>query len=173
MGKRSNFKRKPRDFYPTPEKPLLKLLPHLPKFGSYIEPCAGDGILIDHIKRHTQLVCTWASDIKPMGKHIEVMDALNPTRTFLQADLVITNTPWDRKFLHPFIEIYRNIAPTWLLFDADWKHTKQAKPYLPYCHKVVSVGRVSWEQNGVSGKDNCAWYLFGKEERDTIFYGNV
>ena len=31
MGKRSNFERIERDFYPTPEEALIPLLPHLPK----------------------------------------------------------------------------------------------------------------------------------------------
>jgi hypothetical protein len=38
--------------------------------------------------------------------------------------------------------------------------------------KIVSVGRVSWMENGVSGLDNCAWYLFNYEiDGPTIFYG--
>ena len=36
------------------------------------------------------------------------------------------------------------LAPTWLLFDADWAHTKQAAPYLRHCSHIVSVGRVHW-----------------------------
>jgi len=33
---------------------------------------------------------------------------------------------------------------------------------------VVPVGRLSWEGNGVAGKDNCAWYRFIDHERPTI-----
>ena len=65
------------------------------------------------------------------------------------------------------IEHFANLRPTWLLFDADWAHTLQARPYLErYCTDIVSVGRVSWEQNGTSGKDNCAWYKFTKEKTE-------
>jgi hypothetical protein len=42
------------------------------------------------------------------------------------ASMFITNPPWDRKVLHPLIEHLSSIAPTWLLFDADWMHTKQS-----------------------------------------------
>lgn len=43
------------------------------------------------------------------------------------------------------------------------------------CEKIVSVGRVSWEGNGIKGKDNCAWYLFdatqGCQPEPPKFYG--
>ena len=50
MGKRSNFERIERDFYPTPISALAPLVPHLPIAFGYIEPCAGDGRLIEHLK---------------------------------------------------------------------------------------------------------------------------
>jgi hypothetical protein len=46
MGKRSDFARKKRDFYPTPVSAVEPLIPHLPERFSYIEPCSGDGALI-------------------------------------------------------------------------------------------------------------------------------
>ena len=91
------------------------------------------------------------------------------------ADFCITNPPWDRSFLHPFLEHYINIAPTWLLFDADWMHTKQSALYMTYCTKIVSVGRVKWIEGSKGvGKDNCAWYLFdGLKLGPTDFYGRT
>jgi len=33
---------------------------------------------------------------------------------------------------------------------------------------------VSWMENGTSGKDNCAWYLFKKEKAEkTEFVGRM
>ena len=44
MGKRSNFERVERDFYPTPYKAVEPLVQHLPKKQfAFAEPCAGDG----------------------------------------------------------------------------------------------------------------------------------
>jgi hypothetical protein len=36
--------------------------------------------------------------------------------------------------------------PTWLLFDADWMHTRQAAPYLPALpqDRQRAPGRVKW-----------------------------
>ena len=90
----------------------------------------------------------------------------------IEADYIITNPPWDRKILHPMIEFFSPKRPTWLLFDADWMHTKQSVPYMTMCSKIVSVGRIKWFGN-MTGKDNCAWYLFDKEVNNTIFYGRT
>ena len=93
----------------------------------------------------------------------------------IKADLIITNPPWDRRLLHPMIERFSEIRPTWLLFDADWAHTLQARPFLPLCCKIVSVGRVKWlEGTQHTSKDNCAWYLFGTRQPGPIeFVGRI
>lgn len=150
MGKRSDFERRPRDFYPTPYKAVLPLLEHL-DWASFDEPCCGDGDLVNHLERHG-IVCVHASDIKTSTNAMSLTEC--------DGEGFITNPPWDRKVLHPMIQHLSDIAPTWLLLDADWMHTKQAIPYMERCSKIVSVGRVSWLENGVTGKDNCAWYLF-------------
>lgn len=167
MGKRSNFKRNPRDFYPTPYEAVKPLLPHL-TLDSFVEPCAGDGCLVRHLT-DAGLKCILASDIEPMADNVvrgDVFDLLySPTQ-------IITNPPWDRKILHPMIEHFKNLAPTWLLFDSDWMHTKQSAEYIKYCSKIISVGRVKWiPDSKYTGKDNCAWYFFGNRETTTEFVG--
>lgn len=170
MGKRSNFKRNPRDFYKTPKKAVLPLIAHLESNLSFAEPCAGDGQLTNYLlELGDNINLYFESDICPQNKRIHKQDALQIT-TPLKTDYIITNPPWDRKILHPMIEHFRQLSPTWLLFDADWLFTKQSIPYKRYCSKVVPVGRVSWLGNGVSGKDNCAWYLFDRHEADTIIF---
>jgi len=95
------------------------------------------------------------------GLHAYIQDAFNIESAAEDVDLFVTNPPWDRKILHRLIVHLIEIRPTWLLFDADWMHTKQAAPYLRYCRKIVSVGRVKWFPDSPhTGKDNCAWYLF-------------
>jgi hypothetical protein len=92
MGKRSDFQRKPRDFYPTPFAAVEPLIGHLPRKFKFSEPCAGDGQLCRHLE------------------------------------------------------------------------------YMKMCSKIVSIGRIKWFGN-MTGKDNCAWYLFENKETETIFYG--
>lgn len=169
MGKRSNFERNPRDYYPTPYEAVIPLLPFLDEGTLFVEPCAGDGRLIDHLERHGHK-CIAAYDIEPQRADIIKGDALE-LMVIGKGEKIITNPAWDRKILHPMIEHFRQLGQTWLLFDADWAHTKQAKPFLKYCDKIVSVGRVKWiEGSKMTGKDNVAWYSFYSHECETKFY---
>lgn len=175
MGKRSDFERKPRDYYPTPIAAVKPLIPHLPLSFTFCEPMAGDGRLIDHIEQLADSGCTAAYDIEPQGDDIDYLDAFDITEEdVLNADFIITNPPWDRKVLHPLISIFSDIRPTWLLFDADWVHTLQSSELVStrLC-KIVSVGRVKWiEDSAGTGKDNCSWYLFDKYRNGAVqFYG--
>ena len=174
MGKRSNFKRVERDFYPTPEAAVLPLLPHLAGNTRFVEPCAGDGALVRHLETSGH-VCAHACDIEPQEEWIAKQDSLQVAFPLRRGDYIITNPPWDRKILHPMIEHFSGIRPTWLLFDADWMHTKQSAYFMPWCRAIVSVGRVKWiPDSKMTGKDNCAWYLFDRHTiRPTAFYGRT
>ena len=177
MGKRSAFARRERDYYPTPAAAVDPLINHIPVMGrwgaSYAEPCAGDGALIKALNAHG-LRCTYAGDIQPQVDWITKRGALQwdfPKGV----DFIITNPPWARSILHPMIEHFSDMRPTWLLFDADWVHTKQAAPYLPRLRKIVSVGRVKWiEASPHTGKDNCAWHLFTRpSDEPAQFFGRA
>lgn len=99
MGKRSDFERVPRDFYPTPAEAVPPLLAHLSPGTKFIEPCAGDGALVDHLTAHGHR-CLQASDIDPRRAGIAQVDALDLA---WGPEAFITNPPWDRKVLHPLI----------------------------------------------------------------------
>ena len=169
MGKRSDFRRRKQDRYFTPPEAVVPLVPHLMDVQWYIEPCAGEGHLTDLLgelpfgpklfSRH---------DIEADARTTNYDNWLNFDRPVSH---FITNPPWTRELLHPIIENLSDQLPTWLLFDAPWMHTKQAIPYLKRCRKIVSVGRISWMQNGTSSLDDCCWYLFDKNfTGQTEFY---
>lgn len=170
MGKRSDFERRERDFYPTPYEAVVPLLDHLMPRTLFVEPCAGDGVLVSHLHRHGHH-CVSASDIEPQDPSVKALDVFNAQ--IGQGQCFITNPPWERSILHPIIEHLSSQAPTWLLFDADWMHTKQAVPYLDRLEAIVSVGRVKWIAGSkMTGKDNCCWYLFADVPNShTQFYG--
>lgn len=168
MGRRSSFERNPRDYYPTPYEAILPLLKHI-SVKEFIEPCAGDGRLIRHLQDNG-FVCTYSCDIEPRAEKIEQKDVLFFGSELPPAQQIITNPPWGREVLHPMIDKFRNHAPTWLLFDAGWMFTGQAKPYLKFCSTIVSVGRAKWiEGSDGKGKDDCCWYKFQNHEVRTIF----
>lgn len=173
MGKRSNFERVERDFYPTPREAVVPLVPHLWTHEKYVEPCAGDGALIDALSVH-HICCAAAYDIHPRRQDIQGADAL---AVEWPSALYITNPPWRRDILHPLIEHLTSAQGSrcWLLFDADWIHTRQSAPYLPRLRKIVSVGRVKWiPDSKMTGKDNCCWYYFTQpSDEPTVFYGRT
>ena len=149
---------------------MLPLMTHLPHHTKFSEPCAGDGQLVWLLESWGH-ECVWKSDIQPGDADTACLNVLNTTGVY-GGDCFITNPPWARPLLHQIIPLLSNIAPTWLLFDADWMHTIQATPYLPHCRKIVSVGRVKWfPGTHHESKDNAAWYLFEKDESVTEFIG--
>tara|TARA_R110000737_G_scaffold6183_1_gene19884 strand:- start:47 stop:565 length:519 start_codon:yes stop_codon:yes gene_type:complete len=172
MGKRSDFERRERDFYPTPYAAVLPLLPHLDSYVRFDEPCAGNAALVD-ILESTGRLCSSMSDIEPQMSQIERKDVFDIKKCV--GDTFITNPPWDRNILHPLITHLSSIAPTWLLFDADWMHTKQSIPLIGRCQKIISIGRVKWIPNSkMTGKDNCAWHFFTDKNTDSVeFHGRV
>jgi len=164
MGKRTSFERRARGFYPTPPEAVLPLIPHLSICESFAEPCAGDGALALTLQKHGQ-VCKWLSDIEPQVAGIRKMDVMDINSC--PADRFITNTPWPapRKQGDPTVSMalhLSGIAPTWLLLPADFAHNAcfSKSSLHERCVKIVSIGRVSWMGNGVTGFENCAWYLF-------------
>lgn len=166
MGKRSNFPRRDKDKYRTFDpRAAAALAPHLPWGCRFWEPCAGAGDLVRNLQAYGP-ECVVATDIAPEVEGVFRLDALTVSAADVAttgATHIITNPVWSRPLMHRMIQHFSAIRPTWLLFDADWIHTRQAIPYLPYLRKVVSVGRLIWiEDTHQSGKDNCAWYLFDR-----------
>lgn len=172
MGKRSDFEKIEKDFYKTFDKRAM-VIPFVNEItgNRYVEPCFGNGDLVNLIGNIAK--CVNYSDIT------SGTDALTIDAAYCKnSDLIITNPPWSRDkkndyILHKLINHFRTLKPTWLLFDADWMHTKQSTELMQYCSKVISIGRLTWiEGTTTSGKDNCCWYKFEKEKVDsTIFIG--
>jgi len=168
MGKRSDgaFKRRKNDTYDTPFGPAMRLVTHLDSHVRYCEPCAGKGDLIRHLNLYGH-DCVAAWDIDPRASGIDRVNALNIDEAPADADFFITNPPWTRSIMHPLIRHLSSMLPTWLLFDADWMHNRDAREYLPSCVKIVSVGRVKWIEDSKYGAlDNTAWYLFDAKHTD-------
>ena len=133
MGRRSNFLRIDKDAYDTPPEAVLPLLPYLHPGTRFIEPCGGKGALTAAVQAHGHQ-CVYTCDIAPRASGIIQRDALDLVGSdVLAADMIITNPPWTRKRLHPLIDHFRQLRPTWLLFDAAWAHTQQAAPLLRFC----------------------------------------
>lgn len=169
MGKRTNFARHQNDYYPTHDpRPVQALLPHLSPNSRFVEPFAGDGALRDRLSAAGH-ECVWASDINPQTSGV-VCASIEVLSDLPAADYIITNSPWPspRQRGEPAISfIYQcvAIAPSWMIFAADMMHNVYFADIAHLCRKIVSVGRVSWMNNGKGGYENAAWYLFDDQPK--------
>lgn len=160
MGKRSDFARVPRDFYATPYRAVPALLSQLEPGTRFVEPCAGDGALVDWLERHGHR-CIGASDIEPRAEGIITADALTTRWSDAESFVFATNPPWSRNVLHELIPHFARQAATWLLLDAGWVYTEQSIPFMPMCRRMVPIGRVKWFPGTKDHSfDDACWYLF-------------
>lgn len=164
MGKRSSFERIAKDFYPTFDKRAVRaLVPFLPERCRFVEPCAGDGSLIRNLEEEG-FHCVLALDVEPRDPLVRQGSVFDLGGIVTPFDAIITNPPWTRSILHPMICKLQRLGPTFLLFDADWAHTKQSAPFIDSCALIISVGRLRWiPGTKTDGKDNAAWYCFSAQ----------
>lgn len=191
MGKRESVKkpRAARDWYPTVDpdavealKPFLYKTSHVwgqpAPLTRYVEPCAGDGSLIDLMhSRGLPTLCAKAYDIAPQMAGIVTKDCLTLTSEDVKGShCFITNPPFSWTLLQPMLNHLPTLLPTWLLLPADMMHNKRMSPYIDFCSHIVSVGRLWWfkdeSDKEVKGVDNFAWFcLDSTYEGHTKFYG--
>ena len=168
MSKRDKgkFEPRPRDFFPTPLKAVLPLIPYLRNEGikNFAEPCCGEGDLIRHLESFGLELCVQRATSAPARTHWRLVhygDARNHQSA-------LPTPPHTRKTMHALIRHFlRSGITVWLLIDTDWAFTQQAAPFLPACTDVVTIGRVIWidgTDNG--GYDNFAWYRFDADHTD-------
>lgn len=168
------YEKRPRDFYPTPEKAVTPLLKHLPRGLTFCEPCAGNGVLVDLLEKKLDAQCFLPIDIEPQADWITKADAINLNDEQLSfCEYIITNPPFTWSVLQPLMKLWISLRPTVLLLPADFMHNQRFAPYLDSCVDIVSIGRIKWiEDSKTSGVENYCWYLFDKDARaQTRFFG--
>jgi hypothetical protein len=121
MGKRSNYRRRERDDYPTPAAAIPALLAHVKPGQKFFDPAAGEGLLIEHLF-NAGLIC--------VGKfNLPERDATCARYDDVDRDAIaITNLPWLRTTFHPAIRNLSDQRALWTLSDAGWPLTRQAIP---------------------------------------------
>ena len=66
MGKRSTFKKNPRDYYRTfDERAGDALAPFIGNIKTFAEPFCGAGDLVNQLQERHNKWCMWKSDIEP------------------------------------------------------------------------------------------------------------
>jgi hypothetical protein len=158
VGKRSSFDRRPKDVYPTPPEAVAPLLPLLLPHTKYVEPCFGEGRLVEPLKRAGhELVAAfdWPDDARS-----KVYDLENGT-------IFITNPPYHGRArdLHALIENLSDQAKCWLLLPHDWLANLSSAPLISRLRVIKPIGRVRWiEGSEHSSKENFDWLLFDRPD---------
>lgn len=180
MGKRE-VEKKPRlsrDWYPTRDPAAVQALaPFLGATHNYIEPCAGDGSLIDLLASEgLPAKCVSAYDIDPQRADITQRNCLSlRSKDVTEAHSFITNPPYQWDMLQPMLDHLPTLLPTWLLLPADMMFNKRMSVYMKKCSDVVAVGRLWWFENEqgkkIKGVDNFAFYkLYLEHNGPTVFH---
>jgi hypothetical protein len=167
MSKRADgaFERVAKDDYPTPVAAVAPLLRQLRAGSYFVEPCRGEGRLIEHLT---------AAGHRCAGAYgWPEYDARTYRYRLEPGDIFVTNPPFKRDVLHPIIANLSDQAPTWLLLELDWLATLQAAAFMPRLRRVVAIGRVKWFPDSAHGSlDNFVWCLFGRPSLEpAIFIG--
>lgn len=180
MGKYSTMDRVERDYYPTPLKAVIPLAPFM-RGKSFIEPCAGDGRLAEHIfKLQPDSTLVGAYDIEPqkesvLGVPIKQRDIVNDPieEVYDDVDLFVTNPPYLNNKqsgyqLNKIILQLSSILPTWLLLNGNYVFNKKSAECMRFCTDVLPIGRVKWiEDSAMSGKEDSIWALFDSRRKET------
>lgn len=173
MGKRSNFPKVEKDYYPTIDPRAVEPLVRFIQGSTYAEPCYGDGDLEDLLM--DVATCKWRSDVRETVGSSKVMDALSLTKPHLAGiDLIITNPPFTRSILMPMLSHFITLKPTWLLLPAGYMHNIYFGDAMRKCSKVVSVGRLKWiKDSKYTSTDDFCWYFWPQwaTHETTVFRG--
>lgn len=173
MGKRSDFPKVEKDYYPTTDPRAVEPLVPFIRGKTYAEPCYGNGDLEDLLM--DVAICKWRSDVRETVGSSKVLDAMSLTKGDLEGiDLIVTNPPFTKTVLMPMLAHFITLKPTWLLLPADYAHNVYFGDAMRKCAKMVSVGRLKWIKDSKhTSVDNFCWYFWPQHSthQQTIFVG--
>lgn len=180
---RSNFEYRKNNFYETPTWCVDTLLAYWkPDVKRIWEPAAGGHKIVNALKSHGYEVVS--SDIAEYGvKHDLILDFLNKDQTNpFGVDTIITNPPYGPSNAQA-VKFARNALMTdgikrvaMLLtakFDFGSTRTDLFQNNPAFVGKIALLDRISWADNGKTGTEDHAWYLWDKSntDRPRIWYG--
>lgn len=168
----SNFARKDADLYETEEFATLALVRAFPQMfgeGKEIWECAaGNHKIADVVARTGSMVLT--SDIATYDRdHDFVFDFLSDEQNQLCPDAIVTNPPYGKgnRTAVRFCELALNrcdgFVAMLLTAKFDFGKTRQHlfKRNPRFMGKVALIDRISWADNGQTGTEDHAWFVWG------------
>lgn len=165
----SNYELKKNELYETEAWATKTLLKHFPVSGIKVWECAaGNHKMADVLRAAGADVFT--SDIATYKRHHDdIFDFLSDRDDYEVFDAVITNPPYGKqnrtavKFAE--LALARCSGHVAMLLTAKFDSGKTRRHLLRdnprFLAKITLLDRVSWEDNGKTGTEDHAWYLWG------------
>lgn len=167
----SNFERRTRDFYETPEWVTGVLLRHFSVTGLTVwEPAAGNHRIAGVL--HSAGASVVTSDIETYDRrHDATVDFLEKRFAYKNPkhDAIITNPPYgdgNRKavrFCELALERCDGLVAMLLTAKFDFGKTRRHlfRDNPRFAAKIALLDRISWAGNGQTGTEDHAWYVWG------------
>lgn len=168
----SEYDRRPRDLYETPEWVTQAILPHIPSGACIWEPACASGKMAKVLKAR------YASDL--------VTDYGSPDVDFLSCELpvgidaIITNPPFHRqaeKFIRHGLSLLKDVPNAFMamLLPIDFDSGKTRRDMFAnspmFAGKVVLTSRIIWIENPwASPTTNHAWFFWKGSYSDVPRY---
>ncbi len=162
--------RRPHDFYETADWQVRALLENTRVAGSIFEPCAGDGAIVDPLRRRGYRVTT--NDLDPVRQADFNADATQPDLwQHISPDWTITNPPFSHAeaILRRALDTSR-VGVAFLLRLSFLEPTRSRGPLLvanPPTSLIV-LPRHSFTGDGKTDSVTCAWMVWAKDAAQTI-----
>ena len=166
----SEYARRQRDDYPTPDWVTETVIPHLKAMGANTiwEPAAGEGGMADAlVSAGFRVVST---DLK---NRIDFLDDKTWPNIAQRADAVVTNPPYGiqgktaEKFIEQALKLTKpcnGVVAMLLKIDFDSGSTRRRffADCPAWARKLVLLKRILWfeSRNGMGPSENHAWYLW-------------
>ena len=172
-GNNTNRKRQINDFYPTPPEVTNSLLNHIDISNENIwEPCAGDGAMVDVIKKYTSKNI-YASDLSPQRNDIHTFDFLSGIPSQIDTSyMIITNPPFkisaqiiEKSFEHGFTKLA-------LLLKSTYYHAS-SRTELFEKYRPTKILPLNWRPDFLglgSPTMEVSWFYWDKPCSNTTCY---
>jgi hypothetical protein len=170
----SNYERRERDTYETPEWVTQAILPMIPEGASIWEPACASGKMARALNAAlaTDLVTTYGTPDKDFLAVPELPEGITA---------IVTNPPFNReaeKFIRHGLKLLSGVPDPFMamLLPIDFDSGKTRRDMFADCPlfagKIVMTSRIIWiERPGASPTTNHAWYYWKKNiSNPTISY---
>lgn len=170
MKPRSSYKPSPKDSCQTPPYAVQVLVPYLPVPSVIWEPAAGEGYIVDTLKRNGFRVIS--GDIK-QGQDYFLYEPV-------EYDIQVTNPPWNQYEKYPWIRrAYQLGKPFALLMQTDTLGVQEAiVEFARYGIEVIQpMGRIFYKMP-VKGWDSnaqmpSAWFTYGLKIGQSLTFADM